>query len=514
MAGLLQQGSGVVARRLCLGALALASACAAGALSNGGATAAAPQERPNIVVVLTDDQTVQQLSSKSMPFTQKTLAKGGTEFTDAVVSTPLCCPARASFLTGQYAHNHGAWNTYRTFERASDHLATWLGDAGYRTAMVGKYLNQYEDVASSPTKPAPGWDQWRMLLEPLSYYDYDVAVNGERRHRGSRDNDYATTYLNHEATELVKRWAPSKKPFFLWYAPHAPHDEKIASKGRCRGRAVPGPRDQDLYGRFDLPKGPSFNEREISDKPGFIRSLPRLDRDEVRELEHLYRCRSAALREVDRGVADIVRELRRRNELDESVIVMASDNGLFHGEHRLEDGKRLAYAEAVDVPLLMKVPSQFAGGATIGKVTQPVANIDLAPTLLELAGEDPCVGGRCQVMDGRSLIPLLRGNTSAWPADRGRLLEMRNCHFTGLLGAGEMVVHYASIPRRPGRRGCIHRDAYERYRLGQDPYQLKNLADRVDDIPDERRQRMNRLRDCVGIEGRDPAPPSGSIYCE
>ncbi|MGI9021465.1 MAG: sulfatase family protein, partial [Solirubrobacterales bacterium] len=493
-----------------------AAACALGVLGGApGVAAGGPQARPNIVVVLTDDQTLEQFNARTMPFTHRTLGQGGTRFTDSVVTSPLCCPSRASSLTGSYTHNHGAWNSYKTFERPSEQLASWLGRDGYRTAMIGKYLNHYEEVASSPTKPGPGWDRWRMLLEPLSYYDYDVSVDGRFEHRGFGDGDYATTYLNRQAVRTVRRWAPRDRPFFLWYAPHAPHDEKGRSKGSCAGRAVPAPGDEDLFRNADLPRPPSFNERQISDKPAFMRDLPRLRPREVDELTRIHRCRLASLREVDRGVADIVRELRASHELDDTAIVFTSDNGLFHGEHRLRDGKRLPYREAVEVPLVARIPDPVAGGAVVSKVPAPVANIDLAPTLLELAEADACLEpGTCRTMDGRSMVPLLLGNAGAWPADRARLLEMRNCRYSGLLADQQLVVHHAAVPREPTEGGCIRRSAFEHYRLDEDPFQLRNRADRKSDFPDPLRQRLNRAKDCIGVAGRDPAPPVGSSYCE
>ena len=507
------------ARALGIGLLVAILAAGAALLAKAGPApaqqAAGGADRPNIVVVITDDQTKAAFNGKTMPFTNRVVGKQGTELRDAVVSSPLCCPSRASFMTGQYTHNHGAWNSYATLTNPASHLGSWLRADGYRTAMVGKYLNHYDKAVSNPTKPAPGWDQWRMLMEPLSYYDYDVSVNGDRVRRGRGRSDYSTTYLNGEAVDIVRRWAPSKKPFFLWLSPHAPHDEKVrSSNGSCGGRAVPAPGDEDLFAKAKLPRPPSFNERRISDKPRFMRRLNMLKREEVQEIQRIYRCRLASLREVDRGVKDVVDALRARNDLNDTIIVFTSDNGLFYGEHRLRDGKRLAYAEAIDVPLVMRVPGDVLGGGAVEQISQPVANIDLAPTLLELAGADPCGGGSCRVMDGRSMVPLLSGDSGAWPADRGRGIEMRNCRYAGMLAAGELVVHHVSVPKAPGKRGCERTEAYERYDLAEDPFQLRSRAKRVNDVPSPIRARLNQLKDCHGIEGRDPVPPPGTTYCE
>jgi N-acetylglucosamine-6-sulfatase len=499
-------------RSLALAGLALA--CAFGLASCEFQEEEDP-EKPNIVVVITDDQTLEQLSARSMPFVHRFLEEGATYFADAIVTTPFCCPSRASFLTGQYVHNNGAFTSYKDFRRRRDTLATWLDFAGYRTALLGKYLNQYEKFAPSETAPAPGWDQWHMLLEPLSYYDYDVAVNGERVHRGTRPRDYSTTYLNRQAVKLVERWAPEDPPFFMWLAPHAPHDEKGKSGGDCSGRAVPAPGDLEGFRNAAAPDAPSVDERDVSDKPEFIQELDAINRQDAELIEHLYRCRLASLREVDRGVHAIADALREEDELDDTVIVVTSDNGLFHGEHRIRDSKRLPYAEALRVPLLARVPGDVAGGEPVERVAQPVANIDLAPTLLDLAGAPPCrAADACQVMDGRSLVPLLLGRTAKWPGDRGRLIEMRKCNWRGVLADDQAVVHYRSVPRQAGTRGCEAADVWERYELEDDPYQLRNLARGEADIPGALVGRLGKLERCAGIAGRDPAPAAGSSYCE
>ena len=498
-----------------LGALALAIVAVV-AVSTGGGRDGDAAQGPNIVIVITDDQTVAGFNRRTMPFAYRALGKQGTAFTDAVVTSPLCCPARAGFLTGQYTHNHGAWSSYPQLERPKEHLAAWLQADGYRTAMVGKYLNSYDDVVRPVTKPAPGWDEWRMLLEPLSYYGYEVSVNGRRQRIGSARRDYQTTYLNRQVVGLVERWAGGPRPFFIWYAPHAPHDEKVDSRGRCAGRAVPAPGDLRRFAQVDLPRPPSFNESDVADKPRFMQGLTRLSRSDVAELEHRYRCRHASLREVDRGVEGLVAGLRDAGELERTIIVLTSDNGLFYGEHRLRDGKRLPYAEAVDVPLVARIPAEVAGGGAVSTVREPVANIDLAPTLLEFAGASPCRDeDRCQVMDGRSLAGLIRGDAESWPADRGRLLEMRNCRYSGLLASDQLLVQHFTVPPRPAQRGgCIKREAWERYELRGDPFQLRNTAGGRADTPGELRGRLRKLRKCAGIEGRDPAPPPGRSYCE
>ncbi len=364
--------------------------------------------------------------------------------------------------------------------------------------------------ASNPTKPAPGWDQWRMLMEPLSYYDYDVAVNGRAGAPRPRPQRLPTTYLNREAVELVKRWAPSEEAVLPLVSPHAPHDEKIGSRRPCGGRAVPAPGDQDLFARAELPAAASFNEARHLRQAGFIAALPRLERGEVQGARDTSTAAAAGVAARGRPGRQGHRARAAPEErAGRTIIVFASDNGLFHGEHRLRDGKRLAYAEASTCRSLCGSPPR-ARRATVGRVTQPVANIDLAPTLLELAGADPCAGGRCQVMDGRSMVPLLRGDSGPGRPTGARLLEMRNCHFTGLLGGGEMVVHTLHPPTARTQLGCINRDAYERYDLGRDPFQLRNRAESARTFPGRCAAPEPARRTATASRGATRCRPPGS----
>jgi arylsulfatase A-like enzyme len=473
---------------------------------------AGPADRPNFIVVETDDQRVAAFTHKAMPFTRRKIARHGTLFTRAITTSPFCCPSRAGFLTGSYTHNHGAWNSYVDFKKPKHTLAAWLQRDGYRTAMVGKYLNHYGKAVRPETRPEDGWDQWRMLLSPLTYYDYDVSVNGRRVHKGDERSAYQTTYLNRVAAGLVENWAERAAPFFLWLTPHAPHGESGGPGRGCNGRALPARGDRDLYRNAELPRSPSFNERDMSDKPRFMRRLPRLDRDALQDLEQDYRCRMASLREVDRGVKLLHHTLDAAGELDDTVIVFTSDNGLFEGEHRLTAGKRLPYREAVAVPTAALFGSDVVADPP-DRVATPVANIDLAPTFLELAGATPCrTPVNCRRMDGRSLLPLLTG-TGTWPDDRGLRIEMRNCRYEGLETSGWVYVKHSTTPRRPGLAGgCRKRVAYESYNLDLDRFELRNRG--RGGAPADLAERMRDLRDCTGIAGREPPPPPGSVYCE
>lgn len=511
-------GRGGTKARLAGALCGLAAVAALASASSHGepeqAVAAGPAPKPNIVVIETDDQPVGEFRGGVMPFTERRIADRGTRFPRYMVTSPFCCPSRGSLITGQYAHNHEAWNSYETLTEPANNLATWLGNAGYRTALVGKYLNHYDKAVDPVTRPEAGWDQWRMLLQPLTYYGYDVSDNGRRVHLGFNDRAYQTTYLNRQAANIVGRWAPEPKPFFLWMTPHAPHGEKGRSPRRCAGKAVPAPGDEALFGNRELPRPPSFNERRMGDKPQFMRSVPRLGKDDLEELKDARRCRLASLREVDRGVRLIFRTLKEKGELGDTIIVFTSDNGLFEGEHRLKGGKRLPYREAVEVPFAARIPQKVMGTSVPGRIRQPVANIDLAPTFLELAGADPCRAvGDCRILDGRSLVPLLQGDESAWPADRGIGMEMRNCRYVAITADEQVYVEHHSVPVNPIRtQGCTKDFTVEHYDMADDPHQLRNLG--PNSASDALIDRLHHIRDCTGIEGRDPPPGPGGHYCE
>jgi N-acetylglucosamine-6-sulfatase len=323
-------------------------------------------KRPNIVVVTTDDQTLASLRPDTMPNVTRLLAGKGTTFTDAIVTTPLCCPSRATWITGQYAHNHGVTSNglgYAALEDKANTLPVWLDRAGYKTAHVGKYLNGYEGAVGTPTEVAPGWNIWFTTLGSTRYYDYDVSANGRPRHFQEHDNDYVTRVINRKAKSLIGRTTPLRAPLYLQVDHRAPHTETgIETRGGCSGRTVPDPDDKQLYKSEALPQPLSFNEADVSDKPGFVQSRIPIDVNRLKKLTKRYTCALASLRAVDRGVEKIVKALKDAGELDKTVIVFTSDNGYYYGEHRIPVGKIYPYEEGIRVPLIMRVPEQYRGG--------------------------------------------------------------------------------------------------------------------------------------------------------
>jgi N-acetylglucosamine-6-sulfatase len=524
-----------------LAVLAALAVTAAGCGGSGGEPASGksgpplserPQsDGPNIILIRTDDQTLDQLSRRTMPNTMRLLASGGTSFTDFIVTTPLCCPSRATTLTGQYGHNNGVLkDVYKFLRDKSNILPAWLQRAGYVTAHVGKYLNQFENVLPEPADVPAGWDRWVTQLEPQGYYGYDLSENGRTVHFGQAPSDYVTRVLDGEAVRLVRRWTPGPRPLFLQLDQFAPHTSPRSPIARCKGAAVPDPRDQDRFRGAPIPTRRPNGEQNISDKPPFMRSLPGISDFHFVRLERHYGCALASLREVDRGVAQIVTALRRTGALDRTAILFTSDNGYYYGEHRIPKEKEFAYEEGIHLPLIVWLGRKLRDGPQPADVSVPTANIDIAPTLLDLAGAKPCNPDQgCRVMDGRSLVPLLEGRAGGWPPGRPLLVELdakssggynhqlfsRVCRYVGVRAGSEMLIRSLTVAE-PGS-GCRRDVEEELYDLRHDPRELHNLLPARPGSPAAAERRrlaalLSKLRDCSGLRGRDPRPPSGH-YC-
>jgi N-acetylglucosamine-6-sulfatase len=490
-----------------------------------GSVAAKPQARPNVIVVVTDDLPMSFLAADALPHTLELLGAQGTTFTDAVVTTPLCCPSRAAYLTGQYGHNNGVLSNrpgYSDLLLKGSVLPAWLRRAGYATFHVGRYLNGYKQVSGA--RPAPGWKRWFTVLEPRNYYGYQLAIERKTVRAGFKREDYLTRVLNRRAVSVIRQHAPGQRPFYLQLDHLAPHDETRHSDGPCGASAIPTPGALAKFAGAPLPMPVSFDEADVSDKPSFIQQLQLFDESGFADLEREYRCRMASLVEVDRGIQKIVDALAAKGELDETMIAFTSDNGFYVGEHRARQAKYLPYEEGIHVPLLVRFPASVGA---LPVVSEPVANIDLTATVLEIAGATPCLASGCRVIDGRSVLHLAAGNDPGWPADRGIGIELDRrfgtgdrtlpCAYHGVRTSTHLLVEYTSVPD-PGSLVCEDSTEAELYDLVSDPFELENLyptrpgtAARA--AEDELAERLTRLSDCAGISGRDPEPASGH-YCE
>jgi N-acetylglucosamine-6-sulfatase len=491
---------------------------------------AAGPNRPNIIVIRTDDQALSQFNVRTMPETVRLLAGQGTTFTDSIVTTPLCCPSRAAALTGQYGHNNGVLSNdpgYPALKEKGNTLPVWLHRAGYVTAHVGKYLNKYSESAPRPTAVAPGWDEWDTALSGQGprYYQYSLSHNGRRVNYGHRAQDHVTRVLNQAAVKLIRTYLPRKRPLYLQLDQRAPHRSVGVTRGRCNHHMPqPDPRDIDRFAQKPLPTPPSFNEADVSDKPSFIRRLGQIDGAAIDRMELSYQCALASLRAVDRGIAAIYNALKRIGERGRTVVMFTSDNGFYYGQHRLRTGKAPPYEESLRVPLVIRIPSAYRNGAArIPQISEPVANVDLAPTILQLAGAQPCrSNGHCRTMDGRSLLALLRGNTSGWPSDRALLVELHQsragnagiCTYQGVRVDDQIFTEYSEVTDQ-ATGTCEPADERELYELGSDPYELDNLADQPAHAVEQLQlsNRLDQLRDCAGIAGRDQQV-DGRPFCE
>jgi N-acetylglucosamine-6-sulfatase len=388
---------------------------AGGAVARESTTRAAG--RPNVVVIMSDDQTMEEM--RVMPRTRSVVGASGVTFSNNVVTYALCCPSRATFLTGQYPHNHGVRSNglpdggYTRLDH-SNTLARWLQEAGYVTGHIGKYLNGYGEVDTLAI-PA-GYSEWHASIgqSAYRYYNYLVNENGTLVSYGSSPGQYQSDVYTAKALDFIGRRGPAAAvggpPFFLFVTYLAPHwGNPIEPGDPSLQTPVPAPRHKGRFAGEVLPRSPAFNEANMTDKPASMRTRAGLTPTQVRELGEAYRQRLESLLAVDEGVDRIISALEDAGVLPNTLVIFTSDNGWFQGEHRVGFGKILPYEPAVKVPLLVRGPGVLPGRL----VSAPVANIDLAPTIVAAAA-----GRARRTMDGRSLWPLLQGQTT-WSTANG-----------------------------------------------------------------------------------------------
>ncbi len=473
----------------------------AGTHSEAAGRAKAAQGPPNVVVIETDDQTLE--SMKVMHNTNSLIGGQGVKFTNSFVNYSLCCPSRATFLTGQYAHNHrvvsnqGKTGGFGRFEslHAHNNLAVWLHSAGYYTALVGKYLNLY---ANRPPVP-PGWSEWRAAApDDQKVYDYTFNNNGTLVRYHTDPADHKQDVLTRTAVDLIGRRSPQPTPFFLWLAYTAPHvaeqDSSPNPPQNCNDAAKPPPRYSHTFDTAPLPKPPNFNEADTSDKPASIQAWNLLTADQIADIQRKYRCELESLLAVDQGVKKVVDALRASGELDHTLVIYTSDNGYFHGEHRIPDGKMRPYEESIRVPLQMRGPGIPRGV----KIAPPVINADLAPTIVDAANADARL-----TMDGRSLLPVITHPAS--DRDRQLLIEEPG----PLAGVQAWGPGFEAIRTPRYMYVEYEEERPELYDLKQDPFELQSLANypAYASTKATLAARLHKLENCAGRSCRVYARP-------
>lgn len=431
----------------------------------------AAADAPNLLVVMVDDQPVSAHDRKALPAIHDFFADAGTTFDQAITAPPLCCPSRAGFLTGRYTHNHGVVeNTvgYRSLKGKDRTFPVALQAADYRTAMIGKFLNGYEPDAGA--QPAPGFDRWYAIHGYADYFDFQVSDNGELK----RDPGYATESLTSQAIRFTRQASADEQPFFLWLSYNAPHTINGGYKKPCNGKRAQ-PAGAAAYARFAnerLPRPTSFNNPNVAERPSLQGTDP-VGFKKLRSITGAWRCARASLAGVDEQFARLIADLRESGELETTLVVYLSDNGYYYGEHRLTADKRLPLEPALRIPMAIRAGTQVASDAGPRRTDALVSQVDLAPTLLDYAGVDPCPGAAaCQPMDGRSLKPLLTGDAADWPANRAIPMTLDDgWTYEALRTPTHLYMEIAS-----SRKQTFSSPRPELYDLRRDPDQLHNLA--------------------------------------
>jgi arylsulfatase A-like enzyme len=414
-------------------------------------------ERPNVVLIVTDDQRFDELNL--MPTLQPELQARGVTFTNGFVSNPLCCPSRASILTGNFSHTtgvyrnvgkNGGWNAFKKHEGST--IATWLHDAGYRTSLIGKYLNGYEGAEA--TRIPPGWDDWHALIlggkgseGRGGYYGYTLDNQGTLETYGNGEASYSTDVMASKA-KLFIQTTPSDQPLFLYFAPRAPHEP-----------ATPPRRYRNAF--TDLPPyhPPNLNESDFHDKPQWAQLLmPLLDESALESLDRFRLKQLRSLMAVDDAVRTILDELSDTGRLQNTMIIYTSDNGMSNGEHRWPD-KTVAWEAALRVPMIFRYDPVTSSVAGDGR-DDLVLNVDIAPTIAEAGGVTPTGG-----TEGRSWLQLLQG--APWRSDL--MLEH-------LFEAVPPIPSYCGVRTAQFKYVEYSDGSEELYDMLLDPYELESRA--------------------------------------
>jgi N-acetylglucosamine-6-sulfatase len=478
--------------------LALALPVASGLVPGSGPSALgqAPAVKPNLLVIMTDDLETDDL--KALRSVEQ-LAREGTKFENSFVGYSLCCPSRATYLTGQYNHNNGVLSNAPPDggHGRLDHtntLPVWLQAAGYHTTHIGKYLNGYESSTFHTTVP-PGYSDWQGLaIGTYRMYDYSINDNGTLVPYGIDPADYQTDVLANRAVAAIRERVRSPQPFYLKFSPLAPHSSGAIAGHNGQG-PDPAPRHRGEFADEPLEVGPAYDEADVSDKPASIQALPRISPLVRTRIDTRNRRRLESLLAVDEAITRLVDELRAAGEVDQTIIAFTSDNGWQEGEHRVVQGKVRVYEPSIRVPLIVRGPG-FAAGA---EVPTMAINVDLPRTLAAAAGAVP---GRVQ--DGLDLREVARGSQ--------RALARPLLNETGVPGLSNRNFHQAI---RTGTHKYVEHASGERelYDLRSDPDELVN---KVNDPAHagtlaQLDARLEVLKTCAGESCIDPQLPPSTV---
>ncbi len=436
---------------------------------------APPEHRPNIVLILTDDLDAADVSR--FPNIGNLLVSQGTTLSRFFVTNPWCCPSRSSILRSQFMHSHqvesnraptGGFTKFRPLEAST--IGTWMHDAGYRTALFGKYLNNYPQGAPRTYVP-PGWDEWAVPVTRL-YQEYGYALNdnGTIRRYGDAPEDYLEDVLSAKAAAFA---SSGSAPFFLYLAPVAPHLP-----------AHHAPRHAAAFADEQAPRTASFDQADLSAEPRWLQERTPLSDAEVRRIDRVHRDRLRAMLGVDDMVGALVDALARAGRLDDTYIFFTSDNGFHLGQHRLRPGKTTPFEEDIRVPMVVRGPGVPAGGVIDGLAS----SVDLAPTFAELGGASVPLSA-----EGRSLVPLLRGLDVPWRD--AVLVEFYHPSYSPQSPPSYAVLrtgHYAYVEYETGER--------QLYDLWEDPAELRNIAGSAEPgVVAVLSARLALLRACAGM---------------
>lgn len=419
--------------------------------------------KPNIVLIMTDDQ--DYASMEKMPHTNRLIGDQGTRFNNSFSNTPLCCPSRSNMLTGQFTHNHEVWankvdnaHGYQLLDHTKA-LPVWLQEAGYRTVLIGKFLNGYGQV--SPLV-VPGWTEWYGTVGLTTYRYYNFRMYEKRGSAAGRkvlyapdpnnpDKNYQTDVETDKAVDFINRSKNSSTPFFMWVSYLAPHIQLGTNGG-----PLPAPRHKGMFANEPLPMSPSFNEADVSDKPQAIQRLRSFTSEDINDITVRYRNRLESLQAVDEGVKRIVETLEATGKLDNTWVIFTSDNGYVMGAHRIKNAKTVVYDESTKVPLLIRGP-----GAKVQTRDELVLTTDVSLTIARLARARRG-GHNNKPTDGMNLRPLLRDGRN-FPWRKSILIEGDSMNYNALRTATELYVEYPKTGET------------EYYDLVKDPYLLNNL---------------------------------------